>query len=111
MRPMFGRKVIKGKQDLFIFLQAFAGFWKFDVVTGNELIVSRQSRFTGRCQIHFMDQLLGLALNTFGHFIEDVYRLVHLAPLLCHRTIFFLHGDPESKRTVADSELRRGGEP
>src|SRR6266403_5967393 len=53
MRPMLGRKVIEGEQDFFIFLQAFAGLWKFGLVTGDELIVSCQSRFAGRCQVQF----------------------------------------------------------
>jgi hypothetical protein len=37
---MLGWKVIEGKEDFFIFLQAFAGLWKFGLVTGDELIVS-----------------------------------------------------------------------
>src|SRR3984893_9847548 len=44
MGPMLGRKVIEGKEDFFISLQAFAGLWKFGLVTGDELIVSGQSR-------------------------------------------------------------------
>src|ERR1700731_1463158 len=48
MRPVLGRKVIEGKEDFFIFLQTFAGLWKFGLVTGDELIVSCQSRFAGR---------------------------------------------------------------
>jgi len=36
-----------------------------------------------------MDQLLGLALNAFGHFIEDVGRLMHPASLLRYWAIFF----------------------
>jgi hypothetical protein len=48
MRAMLGWKVIEGKEDFFIFLQAFAGLWKFGLVTGDELIVSCQSRFAGR---------------------------------------------------------------
>jgi hypothetical protein len=86
---MFGWKVIEGKQHLFIFLQAFAGLRKFDLVTGDELIVSRQSRFAVRRQVHFMDQLLGLALNAFGHFIENIGRLMDPAPLLRYWAIFF----------------------
>jgi hypothetical protein len=43
-----------------------------------------------------MDQLLGFALNTFGHFIQYVGRLMHPAPLLRYWAIFFLQGDPES---------------
>jgi hypothetical protein len=58
-----------------------------------------------------MDQLLGLALNTFGHFIEDIGGLMHPATLLRYRAIFFLQGDPNAKRTVADGQLRRGGKP
>src|SRR6516225_9688436 len=70
MGPMLGRKVIKGKQDFFIFLQAFAGFWKFGLVTGDKLIVSRQSSFAGRSQVHFMDQLFRFALHALRHFIQ-----------------------------------------
>src|SRR5258707_13106449 len=103
MRPMLGRKVIEGEQDFFIFLQAFAGLWKFGLVTGDELIVSCQSRFAGRRQVHFMDQLLGPALNTFRHFIQDVGRLMHPAPLLRYWAISFLQVDPEAKRTVAEA--------
>ncbi len=35
MRPMLGREVVKGKQDFFIFLQAFAGFREFSLVRQN----------------------------------------------------------------------------
>jgi hypothetical protein len=43
-----------------------------------------------------MDQLLGLALNTFGQFIEDIDRLMHPTPLLRHWAIFFLQSDPKA---------------
>jgi hypothetical protein len=69
---MLGREIVKGKQRFFIFLQAFAGFWELDLVTGDELIVGRQRCFAGRRQVDFVDQLLRFALNTFGHFIQDV---------------------------------------
>src|ERR1700730_10673501 len=72
MRPMLGWEVVKGKEHFFIFLQAFAGFWEFDLVTGDELIVSRQNGFASRRQVHFMDQLLSFALNTLRHFIQDI---------------------------------------
>src|SRR3974377_323307 len=105
MGPMLGRKVIEGKQDFFIFLQAFTGFWEFGLVTGYELIVSCQSRFAGRRQVHFMDQLLSLARDALRHFIEDIGRLMHPAPLPRYWAIFFLQGNPETKRTVADGQL------
>src|ERR1700732_296976 len=111
MGPMLGPKVIEGKEDFFISLQAFAGLWKFGLVTGDELIVSGQSRFADRRQVHFMDQLLGLALNTFRHFIQDVGGLMDPTPLLGNLAIFFLQSHPESKRTVADGQLRCGGKP
>src|SRR5271165_5783400 len=46
MRPMLGREVVKGKQDFFIFLQAFAGFWEFGLVTGDSLhlLLAHQAR-------------------------------------------------------------------
>jgi len=58
MRPMLSRKVVKGKQDRFIFLQAFAGFWEFGLETGEELIVGRQSCFASRRQVHFMELIV-----------------------------------------------------
>jgi hypothetical protein len=33
MRPMLGREIVKGKQYFFIFVQAFAGFGEFALVT------------------------------------------------------------------------------
>ena len=62
MRPMLGREVVKGKQNFFIFLQAFAGFREFSLVTGDELFVGCQSCFAGRRQVHFMNQLVVLQL-------------------------------------------------
>ena len=90
MRPMLGWEVVKGKQHLFIFRQAFAGFWELDLVTGDELIVGCQRGFARRRQIHFMDQLLRFALNTFRHFIQDIGGLVDPATLLGDWTVFFL---------------------
>ena len=97
---MLGREVVKGKQDFFIFLQAFAGLWEFGLVTGDELIVGCQSCFAGRRQVHFMDQLLSFALNAFGHFIQDVGCLMHPATLLGDSAIFLLQSDPEAEGTV-----------
>src|ERR1700736_5059230 len=88
MGPMLGRKVIEGKEDFFISLQAFAGLWKFGLVTGDELIVSGQSRFADRRQVHFMDQLLRLALHALRHFIQDIGGLMDPATLLGNLTVF-----------------------
>ena len=111
MRLMLGGKVVKSKQDFFIFFQVLAGFWKFCLVTGNELIIGCQSCFAGRCEVHFMDQLLNLTLNALEHFIQHVGRLMHPAALLGNWAILFLQGDPEARRTVTDGQLRCGGEP
>ena len=93
---MLGREIVKGKQHFFIFVQAFAGFWEFYLVTGNKLIIGSQSGFAGRRQVHFMDQLLRFALNAFGHFIQDIGRLVNPATLLGDWAVFFLEGNPEA---------------
>jgi hypothetical protein len=104
---MLGREVVKGEQDFFIFLQAFAGFWELDLETGEELIKGCQSCFASRSQVHFMDQLLRFALNTLGHFIQDVGCLMDLATLLGDWAIFFLQSDPKAQRSITDGQLRR----
>ena len=108
MRPVLGWEVVKGKQRFFIFCQAFAGFWEFDLVTGDELIVGCQSGFASRRQIHFMNQLLRFALNTLRHFIQDIDGLMDPATLLGDRAIFFLQSDPEAQRSVTDGQFGRG---
>jgi len=87
---MLGWEVVKGKQHFFIFVQAFTGFWEFDLVTGNKLIIGSQSGFAGRRKVHFMDQLLRFALNVFGHFIQNIGGLMNPSTLLGDRTVFFL---------------------
>ena len=105
---MLGWEVVKGKEHFFIFLQAFAGFWEFDLVTGDELIVSRQNGFASRRQVHFMDQLLSFALNTLRHFIQNIGGLMNPATLLGDWTVFFLQGNPEAQRSVTDGQFGRG---
>src|SRR5207237_5524769 len=68
MRPMSGWKVIEGKEDFFIFLQTFAGLWKFDLVTGDELFVGCTSCFAGRRQVHFNRSVAWLCPEHFWAF-------------------------------------------
>ena len=42
-----------------------------------------------------MDQLLGFALNAFGHFIQNIGGLMDPATLLGDWTVFFLQSDPD----------------
>ena len=60
---MLGREIVEGKEHLFIFVQAFAGFGEFALVAGDELIVGRQRGLASRRQVHFMNELLRFALN------------------------------------------------
>src|ERR1700722_14390584 len=108
MRPVLGWEVVKGKKRFFIFRQALAGFWELDLVTGEKLIKGSQSGSASRRQIHFMDQLLRFALNTFSHFIQDIDGLMDPATLLGDRAIFFLHSDPEAQRSVTNGQFGRG---
>ena len=94
---MLDREVVQGKQDFFIFLQAFAGFREFSLVTGDELFVGSKSCFAGRRQVHFMDQLLCFALNAFRHLIQNIGGLMHPATLLGDWAVFFLQSDPEAQ--------------
>jgi hypothetical protein len=50
----------------------------------------------------FRDELLGFALDAFGHLIEDVELLMHPATLLGDLAVFFLQSDPETQRTVSN---------
>src|SRR5260370_15697553 len=109
MGPMLGRKVVEAKQDFFIFLQAFAGLWEFGLVTGDELIVSCQSRFPGWRQVHFVNEMLGFALDAFGHLLEDVERLMHPATLLRDLAVSSLPRDRETQRTSSNSHLHSAG--
>src|SRR5260221_5416867 len=59
MGPVLSREVIKGEQPLFVFFQAVGCFWVLGLVTGDELIISLQSGFSCRRQIHFVDELFG----------------------------------------------------
>jgi hypothetical protein len=93
---MLGWEVVKGKQHFFILFQALAGFWEFDLVTGDELVVGCQSCFASRRQVHFMDQLLGFTLNALRHFIQDISGLMDPATLLNDWTVFFLQSNPEA---------------
>jgi hypothetical protein len=48
---VLGRKVVKAKENFFVFLQALAGLWKFDLVTVGELLLRCQSRFAGQGRV------------------------------------------------------------
>jgi hypothetical protein len=41
VRPGFGREVVKGEEDGFIFFQAMARFGVFELVVGEEAVVGR----------------------------------------------------------------------
>jgi hypothetical protein len=55
-----------------------------------------------------MDQLLGFALNTLRHFIQDIRGLMDPATLLWHGAIFFLQSGPEAQRSVTNGQFGRG---
>jgi hypothetical protein len=44
-----------------MFLQVFAGLWEFGLVTGDEL--SRKLPVAGWREVHFVNELLGIALD------------------------------------------------
>src|ERR1700759_4363903 len=73
MRPMLGREIVKGKQYFFIFVQAFAGFGEFALVTGDELIVGRQSGFASRRQV-FHGSVASLCPERFLAFCRGYWR-------------------------------------
>src|SRR6201985_3960699 len=102
---MLGREVVKGKEHFFIFCQTLAGFWEFDLVTGDKLLIGCQSCFSGRSQVTLMDKLLGFALNTLRHFIQNISGPVDPATLLSDGAIFLLQSDPEAQRSVTNGQF------
>ena len=80
--PVFSGEVIEGEQDVTVLGQAFARGGVLRLVLFNEFI----ERFLGiglRLGLpDFMQIRLGFRLNTFGHLVEHVGRLVNPASLL-----------------------------
>ena len=64
--PVVGWKLIEGKQGVFIFLQAVAGFGVFGLIQGDKPIILIQRLGAGIGPIDLVDQFLGLELLTFG---------------------------------------------
>src|SRR5258706_138890 len=106
MRPVLSWEVIKGEQPFFVFFQTVGRSWVLGLVTGDELIIGFQSGFSGRRLIHFVDQLFGAALNTLGHFIQDVGRFMHPATLLWYGATFFLEREPKNQWTVTNASVK-----
>src|SRR5258708_19530457 len=105
MGPVLSREVIKGEQPLFVFFQAVGCFWVLGLVTGDELIISLQSGFSCRRQIHFVDQLFCTSLNALGHFIQHVARFIHPTTFLSSPPIFFLERPPTPHSTIPHPHL------
>jgi hypothetical protein len=81
---MLGWEVVKGKEDFFIFLQAFAGLWEFGLVTGDELIRGRKRSFAGRRQVQHTKENRELRVRFFGGTTNSLHRF-H-----CWNSTFFL---------------------
>ena len=64
--PMRGRKIVEGKEVVFIFAQAFTGLGIFSSIERDKLIISLESLSLGISQIHLVDQVFGFALLAFG---------------------------------------------
>src|SRR5580692_7587640 len=74
MRPMLGWEVVKGKEHCFVFFQALAGFWEFDLVTGDELVIDCQSCFAGSAPGTFHGSVASLCPERFWAFYPEYWR-------------------------------------
>ena len=104
--PMRGRKIVEGKEVVFIFAQAFTGLGIFSSIERDKLIISLESLSLGISQIHLVDQVFGFALLAFGQGIEYISRFMHPAALLLGGGIVLSERRPKPQRPIAH---RHGG--
>ncbi|OPY74145.1 MAG: hypothetical protein A4E62_00001 [Syntrophorhabdus sp. PtaU1.Bin002] len=66
MDPVLGRKVIEGKENIFVFHKAVTSFLELCSIEGKEDIIGHQGLFSGGGHAHVVDLFLGLRLTLFG---------------------------------------------
>jgi hypothetical protein len=64
--PVLGREVVEGEEHVLVFLQTVTRLWVFELIVGQEPIVSRQGILTRRGQVHVVEHLLGPTLQALG---------------------------------------------
>ena len=103
---MLGREVVKGQENFSILRQTLDGLRVFCLVGFQEQVERLVRMFSGVGHPDLMQFLFRLGLQTLGHFIKDVGRLVDPAALLAGLRIDLLDGFPKAQRPVADRQLR-----
>jgi len=110
MYPVLSRKVIEGKENIFILRQALTGTGELLPVEGDKGVHGDDGLLPGICPVDVVDPLLRLRLCPLRHLVEDVRRLVDPAALLSCVGVYFSKSRPEAKAPVADGETGPGGE-
>ena len=107
MQPVLGRKVVKGQQGSAILQQFFHGLG----VLGAEIPRKPVKRLfcldLSLRHPDIMETRLGLGLNGFGHFVEDVGRLMYPTPLAAGLRPRLVQRGPEPQGAIADAQCRR----
>ena len=105
--PVFGWKVVERHQHVAVFLEAFA----CRCVLRTELFQEVVKRFVRIILCFGLPDFVQVAfrfgLNTLGHLVQNVGRLVNPAALLTSLWEHFADRRPEAQSTVANGNLRR----
>ncbi|MDA1139636.1 MAG: hypothetical protein O3B01_13745 [Planctomycetota bacterium] len=70
MNPVLRGEIIEGEEDVFVFFEAFAGFWVLRSVELQELFVGFAGILPRLSLVHFVEQLLGRWLRLLGQFFS-----------------------------------------
>src|SRR6056297_251576 len=106
MAPVLGREVVERQQHFSVLLQALTSLRVLGFVLLHEFIECLLCVGLRRRLPDFVEVALGFRLNTPGHVVENVRRLVNPAALLACLGEYLAKRRPESQCTVANSNLR-----
>ena len=108
--PVFSGEIIKGQQSIFIFFQALGRFGIFCFVRLHKIIKVAIGFILVVCLPYLMQFGLRFGLQALGQTVEDIRGLVNPASLPAGGVVDFAQRFPERQSTVANCQLRSGGQ-
>ena len=105
--PVFGRVIVESQHGIFIFSQAFHGFWIFRIETRRTVIKCFISFFKCFCLPDIVQCFLDLGLHGIGKFFQYIGGFMYPAALLIGLRPTFGNSFPQSQRAVTDRQFRR----
>ena len=106
VNPVLSREVVEGQQDVSILVQAPRGLGILGLIHFDKRIECGLGVGPRRRHPDLVQHLLRLRLDTLGHLVEHVGRLVDPATLRSCRGIHTSQSLPEAQRAVTRGQLR-----